>query len=751
MKISTLLTLTLGLICIIVTLEFGFATYRSAQNYQIVGKIGKLVETRGKWYAALTSLSVERSLSQVLLASSNRGVAEIAALRRKQIEMTDSLFAQSREKLQEAGDFPMQVELADDIDQSLGAIAKFRATVDGLLQQELSQRDPAAVTKVIDEIKEKITSMKGMATHMVTPNSVTSAVTILLGDLQDQAFIMREYGGRARSLYAVATLHGRGLTSTELDYVDAMLHRVHEAWQDIEHIVETFDAPDIVDAQVKTVEKAMMTDFMALLASLNTQMLAQAGNANAKVDPQSAGAAQQAASDAKGPITYDVSFAQFFERSTATLKSVSDLSSITGQTLTELWETKAARELWKMVIASGALLVIIGLSAATLWLSSVKITRRMQAGLSELAALTAGALDSTVTRQKGDLREMAQLSDGLENLQGQLRRAAAAQTELAQAEAAQQHIVERLSGGLTKLAAGDLSMRITDRFDAKYQALADDFNAASAALGALVARVIDTSNTILSGARGISRATTELSQRTETQGMTLQNAAAALEELTRNIISSQSDATELDRLASLASDKGAAMGLTMTQTVAAIEAIKSSSQQIEQIVDVIEDIAFQTNLLALNAGVEATRAGAEGSGFAVIASEVRGLAERSAQSAQDIKSLIATSGLEVNKGVEYVAEAEASAGDIGAHIQKISTLISRIALAATEQSQGLTRVNDGVSQLDLVTQTNVAMVEETTAECSSLSAVAQDLSQLVAHFQIDRAAPSDLDRRAQAA
>jgi methyl-accepting chemotaxis protein len=207
----------------------------------------------------------------------------------------------------------------------------------------------------------------------------------------------------------------------------------------------------------------------------------------------------------------------------------------------------------------------------------------------------------------------------------------------------------------------------------------------------------------------------------------------------------------LDRLASLASDKGAAMGLTMTHTVAAIEAIKSSSQQIEQIVDVIEDIAFQTNLLALNAGVEATRAGAEGSGFAVIASEVRGLAERSAQSAQDIKSLIATSGLEVNKGVEYVAEAEASAGDIGAHIQKISTLISRIALAATEQSQGLTRVNDGVSQLDLVTQTNVAMVEETTAECSSLSAVAQDLSQLVAHFQIDRAAPSDLDRRAQAA
>ncbi len=159
--------------------------------------------------------------------------------------------------------------------------------------------------------------------------------------------------------------------------------------------------------------------------------------------------------------------------------------------------------------------------------------------------------------------------------------------------------------------------------------------------------------------------------------MTLQTAAAALEELTHNIISSQSDATKLDSLASLASDKAGAMGATMSKFVSEIEAIKSVSQQIEQIVDVIEDIALQTQLLALNAGVEATHAGAEGFVFAVIASSVRGLAKGSAQSAQDIKSLIPAWGIKVANGVEFVTEAEASAGDIG-HNNSILQPLARL-------------------------------------------------------------------------
>jgi methyl-accepting chemotaxis protein-1 (serine sensor receptor) len=293
-----------------------------------------------------------------LLASPETGFEGIAELRQKQIENTDALFEQSRDKLLEAGDFPMRADLESDIEQSLADATLFRSTVDALLQQPLESRDPAAITKVVNDIKDKITYMKGLATHMVTPNSVTSAVTILLGDLQSQAFIIREYGGRARSLYAVATLHGRTLTKTELDYVEAMMHRMEEAWQEITHITKTFDTPETVDAQLKVVEQAMMTDFADLLASLNAQMKVQVE----KVAAEGNSEAPASQDDGSVPITYNVSFEQFFEGTTASLKSASELSNITGQTLTGLWEEKAAAELRTMIVAIGALVFVIGLS-----------------------------------------------------------------------------------------------------------------------------------------------------------------------------------------------------------------------------------------------------------------------------------------------------------------------------------------------------------------------------------------------------
>ena len=748
MKISTLLTIAILTVSGIAVVQSGSSALLAFNNSQTVQTMRQLVAMRGLWFEELTSLSLERSLGQVQLSMAPGTDAAVANLRQTQHENSVAKFAEIKEGLSAIEGFPMRDELRDDTEAALPAIADDHKVIDELVKKPLSQRDHAMGEAAIEGIKSEIVEMRGMAVHIVVPNELTSTEVMLLMRLQETVFDAREYAGRARSMFAIATLHQRTLSLSELTYVDNNLTRATEAWQAIEHISETITIPPAVTQDIAATQ-AIFQEYLALLEKLQGEMLSATIEAKADAEAEDTGAI---VSSAVGiPITYSISFDDYFKQSGDALAKLSGLIRTISLSLDEKWLARDTTQQNTMIWNIFVLLGTLGITVATLWQVSTKITHRIIVKVDELAALTKGEINHTLTQDRRDLHEIKAITRGLEDLQSQLQTAASAKEALQLSEAAQQQVVQSLTNGLNQLAAGDLTARIAERFDPKYQGLADNFNVAATALSDLVARVIETANGILSGARGISEATTELSQRTETQGVTLQNAAAALEELTRNIIGSQSDATELDGLASLASDKGVAMGVTMAKSVSAIEAIKSSSQQIEQIVGVIEDIAFQTNLLALNAGVEATRAGAEGSGFAVIASEVRGLAERSAQSAQDIKSLIAASGLEVAKGVEYVAEAEASAGDIGAHIQKISGIISRIAVAASEQSQGLVKVNDGVSKLDLVTQTNVAMVEETTAECASLTAVAQDLSQLVSHFQIAQSKAGGFHFPAQAA
>lgn len=741
MKISTFLTIAILTVSGIAVIQSGKSALFAYNNLSTVQTLRELVALRGLWFEELTSLSLERSYSQVMLTMEKGTEEQVAKLRQEQRAHSEAQFAKILQTMHTIENFPMRDELAEDTQIALDSIAGNHRIIDNLMTKPLAERDADKAHLAIEEIKAEIVEMRGMTVHIVLPNEITSTQGMLMMRLQETLFDVREYAGRARSMFAIATLHQRSLTEAERVYVDFNIARAREAWRGIEHITETVDLPqDILDGIAIT--QNQFFGFMNILTQLEREMDVRAAEAGAGGLEKPIGSL---------PIEYTLSFDRYFQLSGDALSGLSTLINTVSLALDEKWAMRDATQRNTMIFNIAVLLATIAITMTTVWLVSSKITRRIKVKVDELAALTGGALNHSLSQDRRDLEEIKAITSGLENLQTQLQQAEGAKQQLVQADAAQQIVVARLSRGLNALAAGDLSQRINDRFDPKYQELADNFNAAAAALGELVARVIETANSILSGARGINAATTELSQRTETQGATLKNAAAALEQLTRNIVGSQADATELDALASLASEKGVGMGATMAQTVAAMEAIKTSSQQIEQIVGVMEDIAFQTNLLALNAGVEATRAGAEGSGFAVIASEVRGLAERSAQSAQDIKNLIATSGVEVAKGVEYVAEAEAAAGDIGDHIQKISDLISRIANAATEQSAGLVKVNDGVSQLDLVTQTNVAMVEETTAECASLTSIVQDLTQLISRFQIDDHGPSAFGEKQVAA
>jgi methyl-accepting chemotaxis protein len=228
----------------------------------------------------------------------------------------------------------------------------------------------------------------------------------------------------------------------------------------------------------------------------------------------------------------------------------------------------------------------------------------------------------------------------------------------------------------------------------------------------------------------------DLSQRTEQTASNLQQTASSLSQLTGNVRQSADAAAQANQLASSATQVARRGGSVVSQVVATMEEINSSSKKIADIIGVIDGIAFQTNILALNAAVEAARAGEQGRGFAVVASEVRSLAQRSAQAAKEIKGLIGTSVDKVETGSKLVQDAGSTMDEIVASVQRVTDIIGEISAAALEQSQGIGQVNEAVTRLDQMTQQNAALVEESAAAAESLKDQAHRMTTVVANYNL---------------
>ncbi|MGR3375287.1 methyl-accepting chemotaxis protein [Salipiger abyssi] len=330
------------------------------------------------------------------------------------------------------------------------------------------------------------------------------------------------------------------------------------------------------------------------------------------------------------------------------------------------------------------------------------------------------------------------ISQSLQDLSAKLLRAEQAEGKERIANDRRIALFEALGSAMGALAQG----RVDERLDpsewhelgASYEEICRDFNDLSEQIGDLISSLRDSAQMVQRNSQELSNMSTEMSRRSEVQAATLEESAAALEQMSGSVQAAAARADEADKRVGDGRRRAEEGGAVMDRALAAMSSIAASSDQITQIIGVIDDIAFQTNLLALNAGVEAARAGESGKGFSVVASEVRSLAQRASESAREIKALVSNSSQQVKDGGQLVEQTGETLSDIVRHVTEVSDMVAEIASAAKEQAAGLQEINVGVAELDKVTQQNAAMVGETSSASQQLSSEADRLTAQLNRF-----------------
>ncbi|WP_105373352.1 methyl-accepting chemotaxis protein [Neorhizobium huautlense] len=409
-------------------------------------------------------------------------------------------------------------------------------------------------------------------------------------------------------------------------------------------------------------------------------------------------------------------------------------------------------------LAFGSLAGAILLAIASALLTGRSITKpiaKLQSALHRMAGGESNEADAGLDTRRDEIGDLARAIGAVrDTLSEQAARRAESDANRAAAEREQleksardreavavetNNAVAQLAQALEAMAEGNLAFRLTRAFGPALDTLRLNFNNSADKLQSTLKAVGGNAFLIDAGAAEISTAANDLARRTEQQAASLEETASALDQITATVNGSTARAEEARTVVAKTRENAERSGDVVKRAIHAMGQIESSSSEINNIISVIDEIAFQTNLLALNAGVEAARAGEAGKGFAVVAQEVRELAQRSARAAKEIKQLIHASAEQVRSGVALVDETGDALTEIVLEVQEINQHVDAIVEAAREQSTALKEINNAVNAMDQFTQQNAAMVEETSAAGQKLASEAAALSAQLGKFRFDGA------------
>ena len=348
----------------------------------------------------------------------------------------------------------------------------------------------------------------------------------------------------------------------------------------------------------------------------------------------------------------------------------------------------------------------------------------MESAISEINSAMAAASNGDFTQRvsselKGDMDALKQgVNQSLDNIQQAL---------------------DEVGDVANAIATGDLTQRVNGSYQGRLWDLFLTLKGSTEKLFEMVTQVNSGSRQVAHSAGEVSSSSDQLAKRTSHQAASLEQTAASMEEMTATVKMNAESAHQANQLVGNAKQEAHRGGEVVSRAVTAVARIKESSEKINDIITLIDGIAFQTNLLALNAAVEAARAGEQGRGFAVVAGEVRTLAQRSADAAKEISTLIEESAQRVGEGAELVGHTGDALKEIQVSVEKVNAIVSEISNASQEQSQSIQQVNRAVADLEGVNQQNSAMVEESAAASTELDAQSRRLTELMQFFNVKSA------------